>query len=80
MMMPSASRDFQAQTSNEFQTKEIKEILNDILNFIAFSIKHRSFLKCSGYLLRDHHHHCHWNIMPQNLNRRTDCQTRTQPP
>ena len=78
--MPSASRGFWAQTSNEFCTKETKEILNDTLNFIASFMKHENFLKCPGHLLRDHCHHCHWSIVPQNLDRRADCQAGTQPP
>ena len=75
----SISKNFQTQTSNRFWTKEIKEILNDISDFIASFIKHENFLKCSGHLLRNYHH-CHWNIMLQNLDRRADCQARTQSP
>ena len=70
--MSSASRDFQTQTSNRFWTKETKEILNNTSDFIISSMKHEDFLNCLNYLLKDHHHHYCWNIMPQNLDRRVD--------
>ena len=70
--VPSASRGFQTQTLNRFWIKKTRKILNDILNFITFFMKHKSFLKCSDYLLKNHHHHCHWNIMSQNFNKRAD--------
>ena len=80
VMMPSVSRSFQAQISNRFWTKETKKILNDALNFIASFMKHKNFLNCSDHLLRDHHHHYCWNIVPQNFDRRVDHQAGIQPP
>ena len=78
--VPSASRGFQAQTLNEFWTKKTREILNDTLDFIAFSMKHEGFLNCSGYFLRNHYYYCCWNIVSQNLDGRADHQVRTQFP
>ena len=61
--VPSVSRGFQIQTLNRFWIKETKKILNNISDFITFSIKYKSFLKCSDHLLKNYHYHCHWNIM-----------------
>ena len=77
--VPSVSRDFWAQTLNKFWTKERKEILNNILDFIASSMKHEDFLNYSDHFLRNYHHYCCWNIVFQNLDEKADHQARTQP-
>ena len=76
--VPSVSKDFWAQTLNEFWIKEIKKILNNVLNFIMSFMKHESFLKYSDCFLKDYYYYCHWNIESQNLDEKTDYQIKTQ--